>query len=144
MNPNIFSPKKDFGSLLKWLNQQVSLTELKLSDFSEPFLAHLKLNAINAVTNQHRALDGENFHFVCYKLNDVPQNCEYNDVLRDTHEEFVYVILEKNTGYISSNSGRLYLQLVIEQGVTQDDINQNSAYMQYYLSCIEAFRNWKI
>ena len=92
-------------------------------------------NAVNAITNQRVQADQNELEFVCYKLEKVADNKKYNYALRTSHGSFVYVIFEKKTGYILSNSSRLHLELVLAQGVTQEDINENSFYMQYYVFC---------
>ena len=131
----VVTPKKDVNQLSSWLHEHAVVTPISLSAFSKSFIEHLAYNAVNAITNQRVQADQNELEFVCYKLEKVADNKKYNYALSTSHESFVYVIFEKKTGYILSNSSRLHLELVLAQGVTQEDINENSFYMQYYVFC---------
>lgn len=111
----IISPPKKIDDLIVWLRKNTIVTEIDLSSFSKPFLISLFNNAVNAITNQKSMANKEDLEFVCFKVEDR----KYEYVLEVTHEEFIYVIIERKTGYILSNSNRLYLELVLTLGVTQ-------------------------
>ena len=93
-------------------------------------------NAVNAITNQKTKANKEDLEFVCFKVED----SKYKLILDVTHEEFIYVIIERKTGYILSNCNELYFELVLTRGVTQEDIDSHTMYMQYYLHCLRAYQ----
>lgn len=136
----VVSPQKDCVELLKWLQKRYSVTELELTDFSKSFVAHLEYNAVHAITNQKMMIEPDRLQFVCCKIESVICNDGYNHILNSTGEEFTYVIIEKNTGYILSNSNKIQLELVIERGVTKEDLDDNTVYMQYYLGCLRFYQ----
>ena len=79
--------------------------------------------------------------FCAYKLLRTEKNQSYNKALNAVHGPFVYVVLEEETGYICSNSAKLYLQLRIEQGVSAEDRKQKSLLYRDYMGCVKAFQN---
>ncbi|NCE65235.1 hypothetical protein D1159_11770 [Pseudoflavonifractor sp. 524-17] len=129
-------PQKDIAELLEWLQEKYVVSEIKLADFSKSFGKHLVYNAVHAVTNQKLMLEERELQFICYRVEKAAHNSEYDYILESTYGEYIYVIIEKNTGYILSNCNKLYLELVIARGVTKEDIDNNTMYMQYYLDCL--------
>lgn len=137
----MFQYRKDFIQFVNWLQKKVVVKQVDLSTFSASFVEHLVCNAINSITNLEIRANRDELDFICYRLENVAHNEAYNDVLKITHERFVYVIFEKKTGYILSNSGKLQLESVIAWGVTQKDKDTNSIYMKYYIDCCNAYND---
>ena len=54
--------------------------------------------------------------------------------------EPIYVLFEKKTGYITSNSQMLLLELFIEQGIDEEDLKSDSIHARSYLSRIERYK----
>lgn len=113
----VVTPQKDVNQLSAWLHEHAVVTPISLSAFSKSFIEHLAYNAVNAITNQRVQADQNELEFVCYKLEKVADNKKYNYALRTSHGSFVYVIFEKKTGYILSNSSRLHLELVLAKAL---------------------------
>ncbi len=82
--------------------------------------------------NQESKAGPDNLEFLCYKLEKTPRNEAYNQVLPAIHQEFIYVVMEKKTGYILSNSNKLFLELSLLQGVSQTDIDNDTLHMKAY------------
>lgn len=59
--------------------------------------------------------------------------------LKMDDNEQIYVIFEKNTGYIESNCNLLFLELYIERGINVDDYNSENDFCKAYLSYLECY-----
>lgn len=59
--------------------------------------------------------------------------------LKMDDKEQIYVIFEKNTGYIESNCNHLFLELSIERGIHVDDYNSENDFCKAYLSYLECY-----
>ena len=130
---------KSFEETLKWLSEKVDIIEIPLSSFTNFFLESQKFNAINAITNNNLHLSSEDFEFIAYKLLSTSKNEAYNEKLED--EKFVYILFELRTRYVISNSAKLQLEIVIQQGIGQYDYENNTEYLLYYISCIDRLKN---
>lgn len=132
----IVSPQKSIDDLVGWLRRKTTVTKIDFSCFSKSLITMISNNAVNAITNQKTKANKEDLEFVCFKVED----SKYKLILDVTHEEFIYVIIERKTGYILSNCNELYFELVLTRGVTQEDIDSHTMYMQYYLHCLRAYQ----
>lgn len=128
----IISPKKEISELVEWLRERVDVTENSLSDFPKYYASRIPYNAIHCLQNQEIKAGPDDLEFLCYRLEKTPRNEAYNQVLPAIHQEFIYVVMEKKTGYILSNSNKLFLELSLLQGVTQEDIDNDTLYMKAY------------
>ena len=113
---------KSFEETLKWLSEKVDIIEIPLSSFTNFFLESQKFNAINAITNNNLHLSSEDFGFIA-------------------DGKFVYILFELRTRYVISNSAKLQLEIVIQQGIGQYDYENNTEYLLYYISCIDRLKN---
>ena len=68
------------------------------------------------------------------------KNRAYNAALKSTGEKYIYVIFERNTGYISTNSAQLQLELSVEQGVSQYDYDNDTDMFLYYITCLDRLK----
>ena len=135
----IVCPKKKMEDLLIWLRNSVDVTEIDSSYFSKSFRDHLKHNAVHAVSNYRLQVSEDAMKFAYFKLEQTAKNEEYNRILNNTNEPFVYVVFEEKTGYILSNNEQLFFSLIIEQGVNQEDIDSNSFYFMFYRDCLNTY-----
>ena len=125
---------KSFEETLKWLSEKVDIIEIPLSSFTNFFLESQKFNAVNAITNNNLHLSSEDFEFIAYKLLSTSKNEAYN-------KKLVYILFELRTGYVISNSAKLQLEIVIQQGIGQYDYENNTEYLLYYISCLDRLKN---
>ena len=58
-----------------------------------------------------------------------------------TYEEQVYFIIEAKTQYIFSNSNRLFLELELARGVTQEEFDQEALEFRSLLSRFSRLAN---
>lgn len=133
----IIPRRKDFFELQNWIVQNLDVEEMPLTDFSNAFIKQLILSAKNAITNSECQLSESQFQFISYRLKKTAKNCIYNADLRNSGNTFIYIIVERNTGFISTNNAKLHLELTVEQGISQIDYDSNSDYLLYYVRCIE-------
>ena len=126
--------------LVQWLVRKVDVEQIDLSFFSSHFVEHLYFNASHAITNHVPALNPEDFCFAAYRLLDSTRNNVYNQSLAETHEEFVYFILERKTGYILCNSPQLFMEGMVKRGIGPEEYENEPAFLMYYLDCIETYR----
>ena len=132
---------KTVQELKKWLAGEADVESISLSEFTGLFRRLLVYNVKNALYNRTRQVKENEMKFCAYKLLRTEKNQPYNKALNAVHEPFVYVVLEEETGYICSNSAKLYLQLRIEQGVSAEDRKQKSLLYRDYMGCVKAFQN---
>lgn len=130
--------RKSFEELQNWIKSRLDIQEIAIQEFSKPFIQHLYFNAFHALTNQRLRLNYDDFSFVAYKLLFTERNEAYNEDFfrRANGEEFIYIVLEKRTGYILCNNNQLFLQLKIEQGIAQDEFDSGGPALLEYVSCI--------
>lgn len=135
--PQIIPQQKNILELHGWLSSHFNIEEFPLTEFSNSFIKQLYFSVANAITNEKLRLKAEQFQFVSYRLLPTDKNCVYNAVLHKIGEKYIYVIFEKNTGYISTNNAQLHLELSVEQGVSQYDYDNNTDIFLYYITCID-------
>lgn len=138
--PQIIPQHKDVSDLCSWLNSHLDIEEFPFTEFSNSFINQLNFSAVNAITNQKLKLTAEQFQFVSYRLLPTEKNRVYNASLGNTGEKYIYVIFERNTGYISTNNALLQLELSVEQGVSQYDYDNNTDIFLYYITCLERLK----
>lgn len=126
--------------LVRWLLQKVDAEPIELDAFSSHFAESLYFNASHGITNRVPGLKPEDFFFAAYRLLDSARNIMYTRALAETHEAFVYFILERKTGYLLCNSPRLFLEGMVKRGIDPEEYENEPAFLTYYLDCVEAYR----
>jgi len=108
---------KPISELVELLETQVDLKKIALSDLPGHALQTAMLNATHCILNKDLQLKYDNMSFIAFQVIKNDKSRQYcSDV---SQEKFIYVIFEKHTGYISSNSNRLFLELELARGVSQ-------------------------
>ena len=107
--PQVIPQHKDVSDLCSWLNGHLDIEEFPFTEFSNSFINQLNFSAVNAITNQKLKLTAEQFQFVSYRLLPTEKNRAYNAALKSTGEKYIYVIFERNTGYISTNLSLIHI-----------------------------------
>ena len=137
--PKLSIHDRDFNALITWLKTKVDVIQINLDTFSTTFIKHLELNAYNAITNKRSSLSTKEFSFIAYKILNTSKSNTYIQKASVCGEPFYYVIFERETGYILSNVSKLYLELVIEQGIDEQYYNEKAEYFAFYTNCIRAY-----
>lgn len=123
-NPETFENQKrtitpktyDFETIASYLDEHY--------DLKEKTLAPIQIEIFKANLQDLDYYDKKCFLpiFLC-----VVRNEKSNDIYRDFPEdENIYVYIEKNSGYIETNSGILQKKLFEIRGVTQEEYDRNS------------------
>jgi len=135
--PTITPQYKSVEDMQKWLESHLDVEEISLTEFSDAFIEHLNYNSTNAITNSDLQLTAEDFLFVAYRIMHTEKNKEYNADLQKTNDNYIHVIFEKKTECFFTNNSKLFLELSIEQGISQYDYENDTIRLLHYVSCID-------
>ena len=137
--PKIIPKSKNIMELQKWLECNVAVERMSVTDFTPAFINHLYYNVVHSHRNEELQLSEEDFDFIAYRLCPVESNAEYAKALKATHEKYIYVVFETKTDFILSNSSKLFLELMIQCGVSQYDYDNNTLRLLEYVSCLNRY-----
>lgn len=141
--PQIISPKKSSEEFLTHLQNKVKCTQSDVPDRNSFFMKAMTFNVLNCILNVEGLTEDE-LEFVYYLV-------EHNEETEHYYEEIIsrqipvfyepiYVLFEKKTGYITSNAQMLLLELFIEQGIDEKDLESESIHAISYLSFIDRYK----
>ena len=141
--PNIIKPRKSSEEFLSHLQNKVKCTQSDVPDRNSFFMKTITFNVLNCILNVE-GLTENNLEFEYYLV-------EHNEETEHYYEEIIsrqvpafyepiYVLFEKKTGYITSNSQMLLLELFIEQGIDEEDLESESIHAISYLSRIDRYK----
>ncbi|MEG6522252.1 hypothetical protein [Desulfotomaculum sp. 1211_IL3151] len=96
----------------------------------------------DSVLNESK-LTTDDLNFVAYKIVNNPKSNSYYqyDYAHFIENDLIFVVLETKTGFIHSNSGKLMLELRIEQGVSQYDYDNQTLLFIDYLASLDLYSN---
>jgi len=95
------------------------------------FYKILSFNALHCVNNEKLNIPVEKMDFKIYKMIDIEKYKSNDDMP-------TYVAFEMNTGYIDSNCNRLFLKLMVEKGINQENIdNFDNLFCEYLEYLVE-------
>lgn len=94
-------------------------------------------NVEHCFLNEAPMYDKGDFVFHCFTV-------IKNDKSRDYYEEMepgetIYVVFEEKTGYLESNSNRLFLELFREKGIDEADLAKENDYCKSYMLYLEEY-----
>lgn len=141
--PQIISPKKSSEEFLTHLQNKVKCSQTDVPDKNSFFMKAMTQNVLYSILNEE-GYNEDDLEFVYYLV-------EHNEETEHYYEEMfsrvvpaiyepIYVLFEKRTGYITSNSQLLLLELFIEQGIDEEDLESNSIHAKSYLSRIDRYK----
>ncbi len=137
--PMVISPRKSSDAFLNHLQSKVDCIETDFSANSKIFKKLILENASYCILNTEKYTTEEEFCFKQFKIGYNEDTAVYYQNLNPAFQT-IYVIFETKTGYLTSNSQRLLLELFIEQGIDPKDITTNSILYQSYLTYIERYQ----
>ena len=143
--PQIICPRKSSEEFLAHLQNKIRCTQSDVPDRNSFFMKTITFNVLNCILNVEELTEDE-LEFVRYLV-------EHNEDTEHYYEEMlsrvvpaiykpIYVLFEKKTGYITSNSQMLLLELFIEQGIDEEDLESESIHAISYLSRIERYEEY--
>ena len=137
-HPRIISPRKSSDVFLAHLQTKVDCIETDFSSNYETFKELILENVVHCILNTEKYTKEKDFSFRQFKIEYSRDTALYYESLNPSFQT-VYVIYEMKTGYLTSNSQRLLLELFIEQGIDSEDIATDSILYQSYLTYIERY-----
>lgn len=111
---------KEVPELVELLRTKVDLVEIAPEDMPKSLIESSGYNATHCILNDELHLKPEELSFVVYRVVDNAKSKEY--LAKEHHEDyFVFVIFEHRTGYMWSNSTRIFLEMELARGVSQQE-----------------------
>lgn len=122
------------------LESKVDVRPLMPSEFPKPMVRMVNKNAVYAVKNKRLQLTAEELYFAYYELEMTEKSRSYLSQTEKENFESFYAVFEERTGYIWSNCDKLFLELIIEEGVTEEDVkDQEMDYLLSYRFYLESY-----
>lgn len=124
---------KSSAELIEYLKQKAEIKEILPSDLPGKIMQTAVDNASHCILNENLQLKADDMSFLVFQViqgkNSSPY---YSDISQD--EDFIYVIFERSTGYITSNSNQLFLELELARGVTQHEYDTEGSQFRSLIS----------
>lgn len=138
--------------LMVLLNTRFSIVPLSKDCVSEAYLQSETYNMIHACMNENLKLTEKELNFSIYKIirneaselyfsEEKGQYAKQNN-RKQPGEKLLLVFVEHKSGYFSTNSSKLFLELTIDIGVTQEDIDNKTLRYLEYLSSKETLQKF--
>ena len=140
--PPIISPRKSSDEFLVHLKNKIKCTQSDVPDRNSFFMKTMTFNVLNCILNMEGLTENElEFEYYLVEHNEETEHY-YEEIISRQVPVFyepIYVLFEKKTGYITSNSQMLLLELFIEQGIDEEDLKSDSIHAKSYLSRIDRY-----
>ncbi len=91
--------------------------------------------------DQESKLTTDDLNFIAYKILRNSKSNSYYQYDSFQGDRFIFVVFETRTGVIHCNSSKLMLELLIEQGVSQHDYDNETILFIDYLSSLDQYTN---
>lgn len=128
---------------IKYIEEKFDVELLEVTDVPKGFYDRICENALFSICNEEK-LTQKDFQFRIYniKYNKYSESYFSNKNhfhpyyrVGDPEKPLLLAFIEENTGYMSINSSRLFLEIDVYIGVTHEDlISENNRYKQYTIS----------
>ena len=130
-------PRKNSVEMVSILIKNFDCIELPIDMISGFFLDSLKLNVVSSVYNQDN-FNKKNLVFRYFIIKETQNTSLYYEEMYPD-KSAIYVFIEMRTGYIYSNCSKLFLYLIFEQGINEDDLEACNNYCMSYLSHLKRY-----
>jgi hypothetical protein len=108
--------------LIGSLRRQIDMTEIPLDGLPGRLAEQERVNAYHCIYNEEQRLGPEDMRFRSFLVTRNEKSGRYFRGI-DGRFDFLYVVFEDLTGYISSNDSRLFLELEFARGVSRQQID---------------------
>ncbi len=142
---HLISPgEKSFNELKDLLKRKADVVEISVEELSESIQQHIIFNAVHSIRNEQLKLTAAELNLVAYKLINNDQSAGYYQY-RYAHlsnlqeDDIIYVVFETRTGYINSNSNKLLVELMVGQGISQYDYDNDTLMFRAYLNHFDSY-----
>lgn len=136
---NLTPGLKSTFELIKVLKSNYNIQEISYKDVDPVFWEHSVFDNLESLQN------GKTYQFCVFKvIRDSKSRKIYRLWDEIVESDYIFVIFEKLTGYITSNCNQLLLFLIIKRGIEKYDYDNNTPVMIHYLMLLNEFKKMKI
>ena len=126
--------EKDSKDLINYLKNKFDLVELNFSELPPYKKYMLNENAKYFVGNIKLNVEIEDMSFRLFKIIENEKSIEYVDPREAEYGNFLFFILEEKTKYMSTNSGRLLMEMTYVSGVSKESYLEEDLVFKNLLS----------
>ncbi|MDK7355684.1 hypothetical protein QP518_07975 [Peptoniphilus harei] len=112
--------ERDSKDLINYLKNKFDVVELNFSELPPYKKYMLRENAKHSVGNIKLNVEIKDMSFRVFKIIENEKSIEYVDPRESEYGNFLFLILEEKTKYISSNSGRLLTEMIYISGISEE------------------------
>ena len=112
--------ERDSKDLISYLKNKFDLVEINFSELPSYKRDMLSENAKYSVENIKLNLEIKDMYFRFFKIIENEKSIEYVDPREAEYGNFLFLILEEKTKYMSSNSGKLLTEMTYVSGVSKE------------------------
>lgn len=128
---------KGVDEMVAILRSEVDIEKIELHSTPGQTMRNAIFNASHCIDNFGLQVAPENMVFSTFKITrNEKSEIYYQDI--PEYNEFIYMIFEKFTGYLISNSNLLFVKMELVQGVSQQEFDTNGLKLQALLSHLAA------
>ncbi|MDF2872754.1 MAG: hypothetical protein K0R05_4329 [Anaerocolumna sp.] len=137
----IYANKKSTIDIINYINEKFNLNEMENdSNKYQHQIEIAKLNCMNVESYKNKVnyenMSIKTFEIVKDSLSaDYYSTYDYNGSISSILP--IFLMIELNTGYLYSNSNDLMQHLILYQGISQDDIDNNTSNLTLYLRLLD-------
>lgn len=124
---------KKTSELINILKAKADIKEILLNDIPGYTKNFIVYNVKHSILNEHLQLNPNEMTFFVFL---VIKNQKSEKYFCDKYqfEKFIYVVFEEHTGYVWSNNNRLFVDLELERGVSQQEFDTEGILFRSLLS----------
>lgn len=134
----ISANKKNIEELIWYIEEKFKAEKISIDGLDSPskkIFTTAKKNLYSHLQSIQKDITEINYDYLFYQIKRTDVSDEYfrkweNDV------KYIYLVIEKNTEYIFTQSSELRYELLLYRGVSDYDINNNTIEFQSYLSLL--------
>lgn len=112
--------ERDSKELISYLKNKFDVVEIDFSELPSYKKNMLRENAKYYVGNVKLNVEIKDMSFRLFKIIENEKSVEYVDPHEAEHGNFLFFILEEKTKYMSTNSGRLLIEMKYVSGVSKE------------------------
>ena len=112
--------QRDSKDLIDYLKNKFDIVEMDFSELPSYKKDMLRESAKYYVGNDKLNVEIKDMSFRYFKIIENEKSIEYVDPREAEYGDFLFLILEEKTKYISSNSGRLLTEMTYVSGVSKE------------------------
>ena len=126
--------ERDSKDLINYLKNKFDLVEINFSELPSYKKDMLRESAKYFVGNDKLNVEIKDMSFRYFKIIENEKSIEYVDPREAEYGDFLFLILEEKTKYISSNSGRLLTEMIYISGISMESYLEEDLLFKELLS----------